>query len=171
MSKIDFNILEIIVPPQLSELPIKIIRGKGEKELIFHLKTKDEQTYISHSNETIEKYAFIPCNNAYKKIEFTDILWVAADGSYSEIHFKDETKIILSYPLAEIAKSLPTSNFIRIHRSYLINMKHVDRMCGNMLYIGKNNFTIGREYRQQVQQQIIFLGIRNRKKKQPTEVL
>jgi two-component system LytT family response regulator len=61
-------------------------------------------------------------------LKFDDICYVEAEGSYSNFYFaKDgEIKTILSsYSLSYFEELLPPSIFFRIHRSYILNCKHV----------------------------------------------
>lgn len=169
MSKNYYDTLIIMVPPSLFDMPVKIIRGNGANELVCYLKAESEQISIMTPQNGSEKYVFIRCNDSYKKVEIANILWVKADRSYSEVHLKDNTTMVLSSPLSEVERSLSSYDFIRIHRSFLLNIKYVDRMCGNTLYVGRSDFTIGREYRERVQQRMIFIGVRNRERVKSNE--
>ena len=71
----------------------------------------------------------------------------------------------LSFHLAVIEKQLPETDFIRIHRSYLVNLKHVTALVGNSLKIGEQFLVIGREYREQLFDRFVFLGVRRSKKR------
>lgn len=69
-----------------------------------------------------------------------------------------------SFNLAVIQKDLPESDFIRIHRSYIINLKHVENLTGNCLKIEGRHLVVGREYRDVFFERFIFLGVRQNKK-------
>jgi len=47
-------------------------------------------------------------------------------------------------------KNLPPEDFIRIHRPYIININKVDVLTSSYLEIGAHNFTIGRNYKEEV---------------------
>lgn len=162
MSKNHCDTLVVSIPPALFDLPVKIVRGNGANELVCYMKAGEEHMSVINHAEHIDKYVFVRCNDSYKKIEISNILWASADRSYSEIHLTDNTTIVLSFPLSVVEKSLPTIDFVHIHRSVLLNLKHVDRMCGNTLYVGKTNFTIGREYRESTLRRMVFIGVRNK---------
>lgn len=70
--------------------------------------------------------------------------------------------MVLSFHLAIIEKELPVSDFMRIHRSYIVNLKHVVSLIGNSLNINGKLLTIGREYREHLLERFIFLGVRRR---------
>jgi hypothetical protein len=53
-----------------------------------------------------------------------DIFWISADGYYLNVH-SSSGKFLLRRTLKDISQSLPKTNFIRIHRSALINRDHL----------------------------------------------
>ena len=70
-------------------------------------------------------------NNNIEVVEFRDIFYVEAQGSYSRILFakEGETKeITMSNSIAEYEEILPDDIFYRIHKSYLINCLHVKKI-------------------------------------------
>ena len=59
------------------------------------------------------------------RIKYEDILWVEALENYVTINtFKD--KFTIHYTMKAIEGKLPMSKFKRIHRSYIVNIRHVD---------------------------------------------
>lgn len=161
MRDVEKHCLTIILPSHLVDLPVKIIRGSSWNEIICKIEEADQ---IAPLPETIKhKYVFVWCQNEYVKLSLDDILWIEADRSYCKVHSIDGKTRMLSFPLAEIEKRLPVSDFIRVHRSCVVNIKHVNFLIGNSLRMTQCSFTIGREYRKAVLDRFIFLGIRNQK--------
>ena len=67
----------------------------------------------------------VPEGNAIKFIELDSIIYCKADSSYTEIHFSDGTKMVISRTLKNIEETLDgDDNFFRCHKSYLNNMKY-----------------------------------------------
>ncbi|MCD6012930.1 MAG: response regulator transcription factor [Flavipsychrobacter sp.] len=80
-------------------------------------------------------------------VDFKDIYFVEAQGSYSRIVFLKNhvvKEMILSNPLSEYEELLPDDQFYRIHRSYLINCAHIKQIIsdGNNNVIMKDNLSI-----------------------------
>ncbi len=158
----NMNCLKIIIPEELSDLQIKVIRSPGHKNLILGLEAGEEAEYA----KTIEqKYAFIWRQNDYLKVPFDEIMWIQADGSYSVLHLTGKRSMVISFHLAVFERQLPAVDFFRIHRSRIVNLRHVVSMAGNSLRIGGELLTIGREYREEFLDRFIFLGVRRAKKK------
>ena len=99
------------------------------------------------------------------KKKYEENLWIEADRSYCHIFLDNGRKITQSLPMKAIEQSLPPSDFCRIHRSFIINMLHVSHIVGNCIYIGKQNFGIGREYRDSLYAKLTFVGVQYRAKR------
>lgn len=97
-----------------------------------------------HLNEAI----FIRQKDMRKKVLFAHILWIEVNGSYCDIHLINEETMVVVHSLGEIEKKLPAEMFIRIHRSYIINIHHVDGIIGNTVKIGKNFLPVSFPYYQ-----------------------
>jgi DNA-binding LytR/AlgR family response regulator len=70
-----------------------------------------------------------------------------AFGSYIKVHTDTETILTLDR-LVQYEKKLPESNFIRIHKSYIINIRKVKEIETTRILIGNQKLTIGATYRQ-----------------------
>ena len=156
--------LVISLPAHLADLPIQIIRGSGCKELVCSIPPSESESDIEYSTGTDKKYVFVWRQNDYLKLIFDEILWIEAEGSYSKIYLTGNRSMVVSFHLAVIEKDLPDSDFIRIHRSFLINLYHVNSLIGNSLNIEGKLLTIGREYRESVLNRFIFIGVRRKDK-------
>lgn len=56
-----------------------------------------------------------------------DIVRLEAMGSYCSIHLSNRKKIVASYPVSHFEPMLDTGDFFRIHKSHLINLRHVEQ--------------------------------------------
>lgn len=100
---------------------------------------------------------FVRQNEYFGKILFADIMWVEASRSYSYIHIVGNSRVIVTYPLSEVKKKLPPGLFVQTHRSYLVNLRHVDKFIGNALYIGKQLLPISRKFKPEVLDRFLFM--------------
>lgn len=157
MEDIERHELLIVLPPELANLAIKVFWGQNELQCKIGI--SEEDTSWEQSSK-MDKYVFVWNNNHYIKIAFSDIIFLKADRSYCEIHHGNDEFILISFPLSSTQSILPPADFVRINRSYIVNMKYVHRLVGNTLFIGKLSLTIGRDYRHEVISRFHFLGIR-----------
>lgn len=104
-----------------------------------------------------EDSVFVRVKDQYKRIEFSDILYIEANGNNSTIHLQG-TKLLVSYSLTEIESFLPHSIFLRIHRSYIINKQHISTLTGNTITVGETMLPIGRNYKSDFSSSFHILG-------------
>jgi NO-binding membrane sensor protein with MHYT domain len=73
-------------------------------------------------------YQHIPCERDGTKvfIALRDVLAIRADGHYSQVYTEKE-KYFCVWPITEVARRLENVGFIKVHRSYVVNPKKVDR--------------------------------------------
>lgn len=100
--------------------------------------TNDE--YIS------DRYFFIKVKNQLKKILLEEIVYLEAYDNYSYLH-TPETKYIISSNLKAIETKLTDHQFVRVHRSYLVNLKYVDGIEDESILMNKVRIPIGKTYR------------------------
>lgn len=154
--------LTIILPEEMEDLPVKIIRGTGCRQLVLSVEPQDN---VSFSTTYEKRYAFIWQHNNYLKVALKDILWVKAEGNYTKFHLAEGKTMVVAFNLAVVEKRLPQTDFIRIHRSHIVNLQHVVYLAGNSLKIDNKLLGIGKEYRAALFEHFTFLGIRNEKPK------
>ncbi|PHN05163.1 DNA-binding response regulator [Flavilitoribacter nigricans DSM 23189 = NBRC 102662] len=77
-----------------------------------HVSAMDDRLFIRHKNQLV-------------KVLLVDILYAEADRNYCKIHTEKQT-YLLSVPLRNIEAQLPASIFIRVHRSYVVNLEKID---------------------------------------------
>ncbi len=89
----------------------------------------------------LEDRIFVKHKDKMVKIFISDILYIAADRSYCQI-FTKEDEYLISTPLKNVEDKLLGANFVRIHRSYLVNIKKIDEMTDQHVYIDKRAIPI-----------------------------
>ena len=98
-------------------------------------------------------FFFAEVNNEKIKICFSDIAYVEAGGNYITI-YGNTMKLLIYKSMSGILDILPASNFIRVHKSYIISINHIEAIKGNeaSIKIGQTNKTIpiGAGYKENV---------------------
>jgi len=81
-----------------------------------------------NSKKSIEclfgKIAF-PMQKGFRFEDINDILYIIANGSYSEVYFKDQKQLLVSKNLKFYELKLCNKEFMRIHPSALINFQYI----------------------------------------------
>jgi DNA-binding LytR/AlgR family response regulator len=83
--------------------------------------------------------------NGIEEINPNDVLFIKSDGAYVEIQLMNRT-ILQRKLLKEIAVFLPL-NFVRVHRSYIVNRDFIERRSASEIHIGVFVIPISRSYK------------------------
>jgi DNA-binding LytR/AlgR family response regulator len=110
-------------------------------------KTEEEQPFL------LSDRIFVRYKEKMIKIMLADILYMEADRNYSHI-FTSDREYVLSIPLKTIEEKMHMQLFMRIHRSYLINITQVDEVAENHVMIAKKSVPIGTGMREQLMHRI-----------------
>ena len=105
-------------------------------------KEPTEQEGILHFNNAI----FIKQNYKYTKVSFEDIQYLKADGNYTYIQ-STEKRYVIKNSLQNVIDIFNTERFVRIHRSYAINVNYLTAFNENMVHLGEEEIPIGRNYK------------------------
>lgn len=68
----------------------------------------------------------LPHTHGFHIVDTISIIYIEADSNYSIFHLKEGGKLVISKPLKEFEDILDASDFVRIHKSALINLQHVN---------------------------------------------
>jgi DNA-binding LytR/AlgR family response regulator len=94
-------------------------------------------------------FLFVKRKGVYQKIAICEILLLEANGDYVIGHLMDQEKFVIRTTLSKMEELLPTNNFMRIHRSYIIQFQHITAINfqDNNLYVGELSVPINRASR------------------------
>jgi len=96
----------------------------------------------------VNQCLFIRTNGKHKKILSENILYVEASGSY--IHLQTVTeRFTLSQNLSQFQKKSPLAGFVRIHRSYIVNINKVDSFEESYVFIQNNKLPMSDLYKKE----------------------
>jgi DNA-binding LytR/AlgR family response regulator len=96
---------------------------------------------------TKQDYFFIKKDSVLTKVPIKDILWIEALGDYITIHTKDQ-RFLLHATLKAIESKLPSNKFVRVHRSYIVQIDNVKQVEDTTIYINETSIPVGALYRE-----------------------
>lgn len=114
------------------------------------------QVFPEVQKETIvSDYIVVKSGNKHHKIVLNDILYIESLKDYIQIHLVNDSKIISKYTLVDIEKELISYNFLRVHRSYIINTSKITAFSTNDIDLNHNKeIPIGASYKDTI---VVFL--------------
>lgn len=93
------------------------------------------------------EHVFFNVNRTHHKVLLANILYVESLKDYSRIHLKDAKAIVVKGNIGTTLKHLDSNQFLRIHRSYAISLKHVQSYNQSEVEIHGTKLPIGNSYR------------------------
>lgn len=104
-------------------------------------------------NKTDDHF-FIKCDNQIEKVLYDDLIYAEAMLNYVMLY--TQTKKMLVYvTMKNLEEQLPASLFIKVHKSYLVNLTKIKSIEGNMLNIGNQKITISQNLKDKVIAEIV----------------
>lgn len=96
-----------------------------------------------------EPYLFVKTDKLLRKVIINDILFIESMGNYVLIHTATSKEITYS-PLKNLLEFLPDTQFMQVHRSYIVQTSKVQAIEGNMLIMGTHKIPLARNLRDDV---------------------
>jgi Response regulator of the LytR/AlgR family len=109
-------------------------------------KAQEYFEYINKKEQGTEKNIFVRADFSLVKIPVTDILYIEGLADYLRIYIKDRKPIVARMPMKDMMEKLPSADFIRVHRSFILPFSKIEAVRGTTIFIGDREFPIGRTY-------------------------
>lgn len=110
-------------------------------------KAQDYYQY-THQKQATTNYLFIRADYSLVKINIADILFIEGLDDYIKVHIHQQKTIVARSTMKAILDKLPTTEFFRVHRSYIIPLKRIEQVRNKTIKIGETEIPIGNSYEQ-----------------------
>lgn len=108
---------------------------------------------LANSPIMLEDRIFVRHNEKMVKIIIKDIQYIEAERNYSRIYCCNKS-FLLVITLKELDEKLPQEHFIRIHRSFVINLSQVDEVANTHVVISKKAVPLSKTYRKNLMERL-----------------
>jgi DNA-binding LytR/AlgR family response regulator len=143
----EVNALDYLVKPISFDRFLKAAMKAKE----FYEVRQENKTNTGADNS---EYFFIKADNKLVKILFDDILFAEALQNYVTIHTK--TKKYISYlTFRSVEDYLPSSRFIKVHKSFIVAASKIDSIDGNEIRMGDHHIPISRSMKDEVTDKLL----------------
>lgn len=121
------------------EITLSQIASKGEKgDVIQNMESLilNDSIFVRHLNSMV-------------KVNITDILYIEAERNYCRIYSKNK-EYVLVMTLKDMADKLPTKHFLRVHRSYIVNLSQINEIANSHVVIEKKAIPISKSFKNEL---------------------
>jgi len=169
------NLTGIELLASLKEFPTVILISSKEKYAIqafdhrvlhYLLKPLEYGTFLKaiervfKARETEKKpldYVFVKENGLLTKVNYKDILYFEALGDYVKVHSKDKAHVVNSTMKSIEDKLRENPQFIRVHRSFHINLSYLESFDSEVAIVSNKTIPIGSKYRADLQNRLMVI--------------
>jgi len=107
---------------------------------------KVQNKSVASVNHKDNDYMFVKTEYRHQKLMFSDILYLKGLSDYVAIQPKD-SKVLTLQNMKDIEHNLPQNKFIRVHKSYIVSLEHIDYIERNRIIIQGEHIPIGATYK------------------------
>lgn len=105
---------------------------------------------------SIHDHIFVKAKKRLEKIRIADILWIEAEDIYAII-VTPTGRYVLSQPLKNVEERLPSEYFMRVHRSFVVQLDKIAAIEDHDLVVGGKFIPIGKTFRDKLMSKLAFL--------------
>ncbi len=145
----NLDVIDYVLKPISFERFLKA----ANKALDFYKTKTDTKSNTIDSNKI--EYIFIHADYSLMKIMLEDILYIEGLKDYIKIHLTTQKyPIVCRMTMKSIEEKLPSNEFLRIHKSFIISLKKVESIRNQKIKIGENHIPLSDNYSEHFYQTI-----------------
>ena len=135
-------LLKPIAFPRFLQAINKVTERKGGND------TYKSVVNVVHQQPDIPEEDSLVIKSGYKvyRINYDELLYIEGQREYVTFHTTKQ-RITTLFSLKELEERLPSDQFVRIHKSYIIALKHIDMIERNVLQIAGKKLPVGGSYK------------------------
>jgi len=122
-----------------------IDKAKSQLSLLNNDKPNDAAT----EQKPVKDFIMVKADYKLYKINYDDILYIEGQHEYVTFHTKQQ-RITALFSLKDLETMLPSSKFIRIHKSYIVSLDHIQDIEKNSVTVAGTQLTIGGNHRDEL---------------------
>ncbi|MBK6983319.1 MAG: response regulator transcription factor [Bacteroidetes bacterium] len=116
----------------------------------FKQATDKARDYFSSSNNQKAQHIFVRADYSLQKIMLDDIMCIEALDDYLKIYINNQKTIVARMTMKAMLEKLPSTEFMRVHRSFIVPIKKVESLRNKMLQLGDKKIPVGNSYEEDV---------------------
>jgi len=140
----EYNVTDYLVKP--IEFP-RFSKAVQRAHDLYKQASKSKSNYNSF---------YIKVSGSLVNLNQSDILWIEALENYMTINTVND-KYTVHFTMKSLEDKLPSQEFIRVHRSYIVRKDKIDSISDDEIRIGEDRIPVGRTYKKELNKSINLL--------------
>jgi DNA-binding LytR/AlgR family response regulator len=140
------DVLDYLVKPVSFERFLKACNKVKER-------SEPKNTAPASINKVTDHF-FIKCENQIEKVFYDDLLYAEAMMNYVMLYTTTK-KMMVYITMKALEEQLPPEMFIKVHKSFIVNIGKIKSIEGNILHVGNEKIAVSQNLREKVINEII----------------
>ncbi len=146
----ELNVVDYLLKPFSFERFLKAVNRVQELVEKNRKVSDSEPGNVMQKPQLKEDHLIIRADRKLYKINYEDLVYIEGQKAYVTFHTKKKNITALA-SLKELEEQLPSSRFLRIHKSYIVSIHEIESLEGNQVAIGGTQLSVGKSYRPAVE--------------------
>lgn len=116
----------------------------------FKQATDKARDYFATANNQKAQHIFVRADYSLQKIVLDDIMCIEALDDYLKIYINNQKTIVARMTMKAMLDKLPSAEFMRVHRSFIVPIKKVESLRNKTLQLGDKKIPVGNSYENDV---------------------
>lgn len=145
----------LLKPFDFAEFSRAANKAHSLHELRQNQRTTSETGSISEAEPKDTEYISVKADYKVSLVKISEIIYLESEGEYVRMHLANGTSITTLFRLKNMEAALPAEHFLRIHRSYIVNLDYIRSYVRGRVYISDEEYLpIGEIYKEHFQHYI-----------------
>ncbi len=138
----EFDAVDYLVKPFSFDRFLRAVNKALEKALIRNRE--------QGGNDNNQNYILFRSDKKTYRINHSEIFYIESTGDYLKVQLLNK-HLVIHETLNGILQQLPSGNFIRVHKSFIVSLSKISFMDGNQLKIGDTYIPVGRNFKENIE--------------------
>lgn len=144
----EMNVVDYLLKPFSFE---RFERAIQKVRILQNALNIDNTDGVGKIKTSKDDFIFVRTDYKTRKVHISDITFIEGSGNYVTIHTMNG-KILVLQNLKKFERQLSPYQFIRVHKSYIVSLSHIDTIEKGLVRVEKNEIPIGESYRESFQE-------------------
>jgi len=141
----NLNAMDYLVKPIPFDRFLKAVNKAFD---YYNLKNRSQEPAKEiHTGPAPEKYILVKSEYHTQKVDLNDITYIEGLKDYIKIHLVNSKPVVTLNSLRNMVEKLPSDQFVRVHKSFIVSLTKVDSISRNRIIIGETYIPIGDNFK------------------------
>lgn len=118
-------------------------------DLVERCKIADNTKTQSEAENTNKEFISVKADYKTQLVRVADIVYLESAGEYVQLHIEDSSTITTLFRLKNMETVLPQDSFLRVHRSYIVNLKRISSYTKGRIFLDNGEYIpLGENYKE-----------------------